>query len=231
MKISVYDDYTQEFLLVDKLQIYHTNNTWISFNVTNPMNDILQKTNRERFFKVVISIKPFLPYFRDTSNKLKLSLMPLSEDYEHDYPILLLSYGSKIKSIHTQNLTRKKRGIEEDYEEETNNVWDSDPYKKTQLKKMKKIRNSCRRKPLYVNFSEIRYDSWIVQPRGYEVRFLCSVNYFYIFLYFFRPTNVKGNAFIQLQSICLQRNMQSCKLFYTVYPQLKLQDLVVYQLN
>ena len=28
---------------------------------------------------------------------------------------------------------------------------------------------SCRRRPLYVNFTKINYDEWIIAPEGYEV--------------------------------------------------------------
>jgi len=30
-------------------------------------------------------------------------------------------------------------------------------------------RNICRRKPMYVNFQDIHWDGWIIEPRGYQV--------------------------------------------------------------
>lgn len=99
--------------------------------------------------------------------------MPLSEQYEHDYPVLLLSYVSNIED---NSVKRKKRNVEEDYEEETNNIWDDENVKKSQLRKLKRIRNTCRRKQLYVDFEEINYDEWIVQPKGYEVSDIIHVS-------------------------------------------------------
>jgi len=75
----------------------------------------------------------------------------------------------------------------DDYEEETNNIWDDDfglraaaalhtttttstPQPKVQPPSTKTNKNLCRRKPLYVDFSEIEYDSWILAPTGYEVK-------------------------------------------------------------
>jgi len=30
-------------------------------------------------------------------------------------------------------------------------------------------RNICRRKPMYVNFQDIHWDGWIIEPKGYQV--------------------------------------------------------------
>lgn len=66
--------------------------------------------------------------------------------------------------------TRHKRDTE-DYEEESNNIWDDDRAPVgtgLQARRTKRQRNTCRRRPLYVDFSEIHYDTWIVAPNGYE---------------------------------------------------------------
>jgi hypothetical protein len=68
-------------------------------------------------------------------------------------------------------MTRHKRDAE-DYEEESNNIWDDDRAPVgagLQARRTKRQRNTCRRRPLYVDFSEIHYDTWIVAPDGYEV--------------------------------------------------------------
>lgn len=125
--------------------------------------------------KVVISLYP--THIKEET-KLKLSLLPTDkEDFDHDYPILILSYISnsshhqdtKMKSEKENGTKRKKRFIEEDYEDESNNIWDELLSRKNHEKKLKRLRNVCKRKPLYVDFAEINYDEWIVQPRGYEV--------------------------------------------------------------
>jgi hypothetical protein len=69
------------------------------------------------------------------------------------------------------HMTRVKRDAE-DYEEESNNLWDDDRAPVgtgIQARRTKRQRNTCRRRPLYVDFSEIHYDAWIVAPDGYEV--------------------------------------------------------------
>lgn len=81
-------------------------------------------------------------------------------------PVLLLYYRSQFFSngsiSNPWEMKRRKRHLQEDYEEETNRIWDSDG-------KRRRSRNTCRRKPLYIEFSEINYDKWIVAPTGYEV--------------------------------------------------------------
>jgi hypothetical protein len=68
-------------------------------------------------------------------------------------------------------MIRNKRDAE-DYEEESNNIWDDDrapAVTELQARRGKRQRNTCRRRPLYVDFSVIHYDTWIVAPNGYEV--------------------------------------------------------------
>lgn len=154
-----------------EIPIQIVNNTWVSFDVTEPVEDVL-RTNKTKF-SLVITITTFYPEIKDN---LKLSLMPEEENFEHEYPILLLSYSSLSDGSHdrlkesSSKKQRIKRNIEEDYEEETNKIWDDEfSSKKTITKKFKKVRNTCKKRPLYVNFAEISYDSWILQPKGYDV--------------------------------------------------------------
>lgn len=123
--------------------------------------------------KLILTINSYLPVIDNEVGIFKLSLMPFDEDYEHDYPVLLLFYkSSRQGNVDRRNeINRKKRSIEEDYEEESNRLWDDDNFGKTSFKKLKRIRNACRKRALYINFSEINYDTWIVQPSGYEVWF------------------------------------------------------------
>lgn len=60
--------------------------------------------------------------------------------------------GSEIRN------SRIKRNTEDDYEEETNRLWDDDNVNKKHLpKKLKRLKNSCKRKVLYVDFAQINY--------------------------------------------------------------------------
>lgn len=211
LKVSIYDDATKTFYSLEEVRIYHLNNTWLSFNVTKPVVEVLRKSGREKYLKIVISVSAFLPYYENPGGDFRLSLMPVRDDFDHDYPILLLSYSSSRRNSSGESGTRTKRSIEEDYEEETNRVWDDDNAKKTQVKKIR--RNTCRRKPLYIDFTEINFDMWIVQPRGYEVR--TWVVKMFGLIVAFRRTNAKASVFIQWLNISTPRNTLSFKLFST----------------
>lgn len=109
--------------------------------------------------------------------------MPITQHFEHDYPVLLLFYASSKsefnsleKSENSSRSTkgnwtrmRSKRYVDEDYEEEFNKVWDDDLVSKAVSRRMRRFRNNCKRRSLYIDFAEIEYDTWIVQPSGYEV--------------------------------------------------------------
>lgn len=181
---------------LEEKHIYHTDNTWISFNVSHAVQSILSESSpdKNKILKFIITIKLFQQYKSNKTGILKLSLMPIEENFEHDYPVLLLFYASAksgfndkhYKNINDSNDNRnnnnynnenetainmrnKRYIVEEDYEEETNKIWDEELANKAMTRKMKRFRNNCKRRPLFIDFAEIQYDTWIVQPSGYEV--------------------------------------------------------------
>ncbi|XP_044758823.1 bone morphogenetic protein 10-like [Coccinella septempunctata] len=186
ISLFVYDEVQQEFLNAHVLRVHHSNDTWLSFNLTDQVAQALNntKTNAKNL-KIVITLSPVVSLHIQQENKLKLSLLPpRKDDFDHDYPILILSYISNSSRHQDERMKlengtkRKKRFIDEDYEEESNSIWDDLVSRKTYEKKLKRIRNICKRKSLYVDFAEINYDEWIVQPRGYEA-FQCQGKCFY----------------------------------------------------
>ncbi|XP_074032014.1 bone morphogenetic protein 10 [Leptinotarsa decemlineata] len=215
LKISIYDDTIKRFLDFQEIQLHHLNNSWVSFDVTAPVNNLLHTTSKSKILKISITISSFLSR---VGGSFKLSLMPPKEDFEHDYPILLLSYSSDKEKAdkvedNKQNVRlehkRKKRSLEDDYEEETNRIWDDDASnRKIQMRKMKKLRNSCKRKPLYIDFAEIKYDMWIVQPSGYEA-YQCQGRCFYPVADHLNPTK---HAILQtlLHSVAPSKVSRSC---------------------
>ncbi|XP_046407313.1 protein decapentaplegic-like [Ischnura elegans] len=102
-----------------------------------------------------------------------ISMFP-EEHVLPDPPQLLLFYtlGDKRAPPSSRRKGRVRRTIQEEYEEETNMIWSRVPelprFKELSGAKKKPPRNSCRRQPLYVDFAEINYDTWIVAPDGYE---------------------------------------------------------------
>ncbi|GJQ88443.1 hypothetical protein Trydic_g15440, partial [Trypoxylus dichotomus] len=201
VKISVYDDEDQEIIPLQEINASYNNNTWLSFNLTNPVKEILSR--KEKFLKLVISIKTFLAYFEDETVKFKLSLLPVEEDIEHDYPVLLLTYSSNKNTTVEEELLkrrkrRRKRYIDDDY------LWDD----KGTLRRIKRSKNTCRRKSLYVDFADIQYDTWIVQPSGYEA-YQCHGRCFYPVAEHLSPTK---HAIVQalLHSVDPLKAPRSC---------------------
>ncbi|KAG8257668.1 Bone morphogenetic protein 10, variant 2 [Homalodisca vitripennis] len=90
----------------------------------------------------------------------------------HDkLPLLLLLY-SPLDVQNTSNpertLPRHKRDLAaEEFEEETNRLWSGARSTPTRARSGR-FRTFCRRRPLYVEFSDINYDTWIVAPNGYQ---------------------------------------------------------------
>lgn len=192
-------------ICLDELQISHKTNTWLNFNVTLIVSQILRQTTQNKTLKIIVSIVSFWSHYDTSFGQLRLSLMPLSEDYEHEYPILLMSYVSKTQHYEDPVSTRRKRNVEEDYEEETNNLWDDQSSYK---KKLKRYRNICKKKSLYIDFEEIHYDDWIVQPKGYEA-YQCQGKCFYPVADHLHPTK---HAIMQtlLHSMAPSRVSRSC---------------------
>ncbi|XP_076256703.1 bone morphogenetic protein 10-like [Rhynchophorus ferrugineus] len=181
LKISILDEDNKILSDLSELEVHHFNKTWISFNLTKEVEEILLTNSNKKFLKVIISISSV---YHQSKNNLKLSLLPMVENLDHDYPVLLLTYAIKEENAKIINKeydiklgkTRKKRNIEDDYEEETNRIWPDEVLKRNIHKKYK--RNNCKRRPLYINFSEIEYDLWIVQPAGYDA-YQCQGRCFY----------------------------------------------------
>ncbi|XP_076635309.1 uncharacterized protein LOC143348648 [Colletes latitarsis] len=84
-----------------------------------------------------------------------------------DSPILLLNYTKTKKN-------RLRRSAPEEEQEESDGS-------------RRRRRNSCRRRSLYVDFSLIAYDEWIVAPPGYEA-YQCAGKCFYPFGDHLSPT-------------------------------------------
>ncbi|XP_066137944.1 bone morphogenetic protein 10-like [Euwallacea fornicatus] len=214
LKLAIFDETTNSYQFFHELQIHHFNDTWLSFNLTHDVQEILKGNSSRRTMKIIITV---FSLFHQRSanlpkNNLKLSILPVIEKFEsdHDYPILILSYCTEDKK--TQNSTkamvnrmRTRRNVEEDYEEETNVIWNDEVPKKS-AKRYK--RNLCRRKPMYINFSEINYDLWIVQPTGYDA-YQCHGKCFYPVAEHLKPTK---HAIMQslIHSMDPSKTLRSC---------------------
>ncbi|XP_044739971.1 bone morphogenetic protein 10-like [Chrysoperla carnea] len=238
--VSFYDSIEENIIHLDKKHIYHTNNTWISFNLTEAIRHILitnyNNTTATQQLRIVITIESIAANINN-NEAFNLSLLPSADKYhydEHDYPLLVLSYASKAHH-HTDtstNADQQKRGyqyqrqrdkretdfIEDEYEEETNHLWNDQQsnngggggggMKPAQFKRMRRLRNTCKRQSLYINFADINYDSWIIQPTGYEA-YQCSGKCFYPVADHLSPTK---HAIIQalLHSVHPRKTPRTC---------------------
>ncbi|XP_018321766.1 bone morphogenetic protein 10-like [Agrilus planipennis] len=180
--LLVFNETVNEFQPLDNRHLFHFENTWISFNVTTPVMKLLQNvTFSNNILKVILRVRSvFSMYHGASESEFRLSLMPNNnnENIEHEYPVLLLSYMSR-KDRNVQwneekrnygSYKRSKRDSDDDYEDGTNRLLDTgqNPNGKSHVKRMKRLKNSCKKKSLYVNFADIGYNSWIIQPSGYE---------------------------------------------------------------
>lgn len=95
-------------------------------------------------------------------------------------PLLLLHYvppegaasHDQVDGARGSARRRRRHAEAEDYEEETNRVWSRDSGE-ARARQGRRARGGCRRRPLYVDFAELHYDSWILAPKGYEA-FQCA---------------------------------------------------------
>ncbi|XP_063985075.1 dorsalin-1-like [Diachasmimorpha longicaudata] len=86
-------------------------------------------------------------------------------------PILLLSY--------TKPKKRTSRSAEDEGEDVVAASWS--------MEARRRRKNPCRRRPLYVDFSAINYDEWIVAPPGYDA-YQCLGKCFFPFPDHLNPT-------------------------------------------
>lgn len=78
-------------------------------------------------------------------------------------PILLLSYSKPKK--------RKPRSAVDEDQGDAATTWKNEPGRRRR-------RNACRKRSLYVDFSMISYDEWVVAPKGYDA-YQCVGKCFY----------------------------------------------------
>ncbi|XP_060523203.1 bone morphogenetic protein 10-like [Cylas formicarius] len=209
---AIFDETSGKYRALRELHVHHFNDTWVSFDLTDHVHRALSRNaTSSKFLKITVTETSVL---RHSNNNLKLSLLPPLEDTRHDYPVLLLSYTLEDKTRQVTPRNRAKRSLEDDYEEETNRVWTDNA---VGLRKYKRQRaNSCRRRPLFVNFSEIEYDLWIVQPPGYEA-YQCQGRCFYPVAQHLSPTK---HAIMQalIHSVSPSKASRSCCVPTTLDP-------------
>lgn len=152
--------------------VYLKSNSWFTINITNSFNT-WSKLNIKKLYIYIHILNPYTTV--GGSGVLQLIGQGTASE-----PMLLLMYDLDAPPeppvpVTEHNVTRRSVQEMEDYEGETNNIWDDDSERQVagriaNLSNRKRPhRNTCHRKPLYVDFAKISYDTWIVAPAGYEV--------------------------------------------------------------
>ncbi|XP_059476533.1 bone morphogenetic protein 10-like [Neocloeon triangulifer] len=171
-------------------QVYLKRNTWLSVNLSQSFKVWSQLGGDE----LHVHLHVLNPYTNvGGGGDLEFNL----DHGQRQEPFVLLMYNLENSLTRPElvtaghNLTKRSVPMmdflrePEDYEEETNNIWDEDigvraasalhttsttstPDPKSSTYTRKPLKNLCRLKSLYVDFSEIQYDSWVLAPAGYE---------------------------------------------------------------
>jgi len=148
-----------------------------------------------------------------------------------DGPILVLNY------IKNKGVGRHRRSAEE---QEDQDRWEDELPRKRR-------RNNCRRRPMYVDFSLIAYDKWVIAPPGYEA-YQCSGKCFFPLGDHLSPTkhaivqtlmhgalqaneDIRGNKFVG-RACCVPTRLAPTSLLYldasgTVTYEYGYEDMVV----
>ncbi|XP_006110855.1 bone morphogenetic protein 10 [Pelodiscus sinensis] len=168
-------------------QIYGTNSEWETFDITDAMrrwhrsestthrlevqieSEEGEEPNREGKLDIDISPEakhvPLLIVFSDDlSNDKKEEKQELDEMIDHEQLLDLENLG--MSSVHNGP------GEEALLQMRSNIIYDSTARIRRNAKG-----NYCKRTPLYIDFTEIGWDSWIIAPKGYEAyecRGVCS---------------------------------------------------------
>ncbi|XP_066947738.1 bone morphogenetic protein 10-like [Macrobrachium rosenbergii] len=109
--------------------------------------------------------------------------------------------SSDTKAEQSLPTSRPKRSVAEELEEESNMIFDGDTmfpelptHALTSLEgrrrptgRKRRLKNSCKRKPLKVDFKDIGWDKWIIAPPSYEA-YQCSGKCFYPLASHLSPT-------------------------------------------
>ncbi|XP_046674132.1 dorsalin-1-like [Homalodisca vitripennis] len=188
----------------------HENEKKINFNCT----DIIDKFYKLQSSQNAKDCRPTLQLLVGVTLSRDLEASPQvgGTGENHDkLPLLLLLY-SPLDVQNTSNpertLPRHKRDLAaEEFEEETNRLWSGARSTPTRARSGR-FRTFCRRRPLYVEFSDINYDTWIVAPNGYQA-YQCVGRCMYPLSDHLSPTK---HAIIQtlLHSIHPAKTMRPC---------------------
>ncbi|KAM8945284.1 bone morphogenetic protein 2 [Pelodytes ibericus] len=135
--------------LLDTRLIHHNQSQWESFDVTPAITRWI--AHRQPNHGLIVEVTP-LDNDKNVSKRhvrISRSLSPEKENWSQVRPLLVtFSHDGKGHPLHK----REKR--------------------QARHRQRKRLKSSCRRHPLYVDFSDVGWNDWIVAPPGYHA-FYC----------------------------------------------------------
>ncbi|KAK3089186.1 hypothetical protein FSP39_001575 [Pinctada imbricata] len=173
-KVSVYEVMENDagFHLIDSKHIYGRDSAWETFDVTSAVRRWVHKFNSIQILEIRIESvfhsvsmgdldiltknsnknEPLLVVFSSDDRKRKLHENERHELVTHEMDMYDVQDDLSVDSPSNDNIT-----------DDTN----SDVVL-NRFKRRGRRHAVCRRKPMYVSFEEINWDSWIIAPRGYQ---------------------------------------------------------------
>ena len=145
--VSIYavigQDIGQSHLLLDYKYIdqRHATDTWLTYNVTAAVD----------WWMPALDVRVDPPASGSVTVRTTDAALLVFSSAKNRAPRPSVGWNAKYHSKETRSLRHKR----------------SASAGATKAKKVPKT-NACRRRPLYVNFTEINYDAWIVAPPGYD---------------------------------------------------------------
>ena len=166
-----------EYRFITSKYIYGIENAWESFDVTDVLKTSLRQGLTVERLEVRIQTL-FMDTGRDNMdiktnpNDIKQPLLVVysndnSIEHEHDverHELLLHGLDSNINS---KAATHTGREIESKY------FYNGQQTAHSRSKRSRGSKSSfCKRRPLFVNFEDIGWHTWIIAPRGFQVSFI-----------------------------------------------------------
>lgn len=152
--------------LIDVKHVKAINETWVSFDIHPAVLKWLKTPKMNHGLEVRVSSKlsPSSSNFKHV--RLRRSASLTDSEWHTQRPILVTYTDDQIQS-------RTKREVNESENENKKNKKKNKKKRKNKKKNKKKFTKGCSRKPLYVDFSSVGWNDWIVAPPGYNA-FYCD---------------------------------------------------------